>query len=167
VATKVPALGIVNAWLERIDSRPTAFLYHQSNEITLSVPATAESVVTVAAVNSQFPLATCPNSSYGLTRDDRKKPDLAAPGTGIVAAQSRSVGSVVAKSGTSMAAPHVSGAIALALSYRAKQAARPWLTANQVRLALNQRTVDYNGFHSAATGYGLLDAHAFFQEFYP
>jgi hypothetical protein len=58
-------------------------------------------------------------SSAGPTADGRKKPNLLAPGVGITAARSaaadtpRSNGELTIKSGTSMAAPQVTGAIAL------------------------------------------------------
>lgn len=57
-------------------------------------------------------------SSAGPTVDGRKKPNLLAPGVGILAARSsdgkslRSLGDLTSKTGTSMAAPHVTGAIA-------------------------------------------------------
>lgn len=161
-AGRVVSEGTINAWFERLNDRPTEFLNHQSNEITLSVPGTAESVITVAAVNSALPLVVHPRSSYGLTRDHRKKPELCAPGTELLAARSQTTNGVVAMSGTSMAAPHVSGAVALALSDRAKQPGKRWLTANQVRAALTQTTQNFDGFHSEAMGYGLLDVEAFF-----
>ena len=73
-------------------------------------------------------------SSVGPTRDGRAKPDLVAPGMAVLAARaepeagSRSRGLLMRKSGTSMAAPHVTGAVALCL-----QAGGHRLGAKQIR----------------------------------
>src|SRR5205085_845039 len=59
----------------------------------------------------QMPLSSF--SSSGPTRDGRNKPEVSAPGHNVMAARSRTGTGVVRKSGTSMAAPAVTGLIAL------------------------------------------------------
>ena len=60
------------------------------------------------------------------------KPDISAPGQNIFAAQAGSPTGYVSKSGTSMAAPHVAGALALAIQ------ARPAITAGNAKELLMQ-----------------------------
>jgi subtilisin family serine protease len=96
------------------------------------------------------------SSSQGPTRDDRQKPDIAAPGTDIVAANGFGDPEEpwVAMSGTSMASPYVAGVIGLML------AANPRLTAAQCTGIL-QRTsrplpgADYTWRNDA--GFGQID----------
>ncbi|MFY1704955.1 S8 family serine peptidase [Micromonospora sp. WMMA1923] len=86
---------------------------------TVGSPGSADAALTVGAVDRDGSLA--PFSSRGArVGDDAVKPDLTAPGVGIVAAKAAEgqmgvpVGEqYVAESGTSMAAPHVAGAAAL------------------------------------------------------
>jgi subtilisin family serine protease len=74
-------------------------------------------------------------SSQGPTRDDRQKPDVAAPGTDIAAANgfAPEAGRWIRMTGTSMASPYVAGVIGLML------AANRELTAAQC-LGILQRT---------------------------
>jgi len=138
--------------------------------MTLSIPGTADTVVSVAATNTSTPLRLQARSSLGPTRKDGPKPDLSAPGDGITAARSNSVdhAAVVPLSGTSMAAPHVTGALALVLSARhKKEKADPNKRQfNAVNLAgmLKRSAMNYNKLHNKAYGYGSLNAAAFFAE---
>ena len=136
--------------------------------MTLTVPGTAHSVISVGSVgvsvsalgNRQFKVAV--DSSYGPTRDGRSKPDLAAPGEDITAAQGNTLNGSISYSGTSMAAPHVTGAIALLLSYWEKQQrSRPGckpLNAAQIRAAICELAQNYGGQWDPGMGFGVLDA---------
>ena len=82
-------------------------------QLITSAPASANRAISVAATQHVADtIATF--SSRGPRRGDAGlKPDLAAPGTGIVSAKTGSGSERVSSSGTSMAAPHVTGLMAL------------------------------------------------------
>jgi subtilisin family serine protease len=157
--------GRLHAWIERDATgryqsrfpRTQASSRYTTNTICNSFRAIA-----VGAYD-----ATRPNrpptrfSSRGPTADGRQKPELAAPGYRVLAARStprdgwRGEPRLIAKSGTSMAAPWVSGTVALMLSV----SARP-LTIHEIRRALIG-TADPHGGPSGRTstqlGYGYLN----------
>lgn len=98
-------------------------------------------------------------SSSGPTRDGRQKPELVAPGVRIVAAASapgegEERGLLTSKSGTSMAAPHVAGTIALMM----EAAGRP-LTIAETRGLLIGHTDDVSVPEEVRVrmGYGYLN----------
>ncbi len=156
-ADTVQVADDVHAWIER-DSGPTnRFVTHASEEMTLSVPGTARSVITVGAIDAVCPVRVGSFSSFGPTRDGKEdRPDLCAPGVRVSAAQSGSRHGVRTADGTSMAAPHVAGAVALVLS-RAVERGAPWPTASQVRGLLRRNTKFGNAYWDRGQGYGVLD----------
>ncbi|MEM9205684.1 MAG: S8 family serine peptidase [Pseudomonadota bacterium] len=155
----------VNIWVERHNSRALKF-DDQEQDMTLSIPGTANTVITVGACNTSEPLRLNRSSSYGRTRDRRAKPEVCAPGHGIKAAHANrsDLSAVVSMPGTSMAAPHVAGALALVLSARAKEAGARQFNARQLQKAVLKTTRNFSHVHHPGFGYGVLDAKALFED---
>ena len=84
--------------------------------ISITDPGNADAVITVGSTHRQMPhnYGVSYFSSRGPTGDGRTKPDLVAPGERIDSAALN--GYFETMDGTSMAAPHVSGAAALLMS---------------------------------------------------
>jgi subtilisin family serine protease len=105
--------------------------------MTINDPGNAALAITVGATHRDMPhtYGVSYFSSKGPTGDGRQKPDLVAPGERITSAAAgrqlqklglkRGEPVYVEDSGTSMAAPHVSGAIASFLSIRKEFVGRP------------------------------------------
>jgi subtilisin family serine protease len=160
----VTASGPVHAWIARGGGTPSEFEDFINQDVTLTIPATSQSVITVGAVEASPTAFLGDFSSRGPTRDGRDKPDVVAPGVDVHAAKGGSSNGWRADSGTSMAAPHVAGAVALVLS-RAVECGRPWPVANQIRSALTQKTKNYNGHFDPGQGYGIVDVAALLAAF--
>ncbi len=104
-------------------------------DLTINDPGNAELAITVGSTHRERPhtYGVSYFSSKGPTGDGRMKPDLVAPGERIVscAAPGKAPAGTdwrvayVEDSGTSMAAPHVSGAVAAFLSVRPEFIGRP------------------------------------------
>jgi len=108
--------------------------------MTINDPGNAERAITVGSTHRDSPhtYGVSYFSSKGPTGDGRRKPDLVAPGERITSCAAGgnlaavvpgppdpSTAVYVEDSGTSMAAPHVSGAIAALLSVRREFIGRP------------------------------------------
>ncbi len=107
------------------------------------VPANVATAIAVSALGPVDEVASFSNRGV--------KVELAAPGVDIFSLQSGS-GGYVTKSGTSMAAPHVSGAAALIL------AKHPAYTQEQVRQALRFSATDLGPLgRDSSFGYGLVN----------
>ncbi|MFJ6572723.1 S8 family serine peptidase [Streptomyces sp. NPDC091292] len=127
---------------------------------TVGSPGAAEAALTVGAVDRDDSLASF--SSRGPRYGDRAvKPDVTAPGVGIVAA--RAAGTTmgdpvdeyyVAASGTSMATPHVAGAAALLAQ------AHPTWDAQRIKDALISSANTVQGQQPTEQGGGRIDVAA-------
>jgi subtilisin family serine protease len=158
--------GRFDAWIER-DSRAhlSQFVDEDFDPVrTISLPGTVRYGIAVANCDHRAqPPVIATSSGRGTTRDGRLKPEIAAPGTDIVSSCSmggrRSSGGTVlpvrvSMSGTSMAAPHVAGGVALLLQKN------PQLSATQIRailIASATRDPGSDDFRNDF-GYGIIHA---------
>lgn len=121
--------------------------------MSISDPGNAASVITVGATHAIEPhrYGVSWFSGRGPTGDGRSKPDLVAPGERISAPR-RDTGVATEDTGTSFAAPHVSGAAALLIARNAELAGQP----ARVKAILTATATDL-GRERAFQGAGLLD----------
>ncbi len=107
-------------------------------EVTLTIPSTAQNVISVGAYNSRT-LSYADFSGRGYTRINRiVKPELVAPGVNIMSAAVG--GGYTARTGTSMAAPFVTGSGALLMEWGIIKGNDPYLYGDDCDIiGLNQR----------------------------
>lgn len=151
-----------HAWIERDDYKTgwQSSFSQQDDDRTHTVGSIScgKHTLVVGSYDATVPgRDISPFSSEGPTRDGRQKPEVSAPGHGIVAARSLSQGTI-RMSGTSMASPHIAGLVALLM-----QAAGQQLTIQQIRDAIinsaRHSPPPGNGWNSRY-GRGRIDATA-------
>lgn len=123
--------------------------------MSISDPANADGCIAVGSVHKGSPhkYGVSYFSSKGPTADGRNKPDLVAPGEKIIScAHDTSKYQYIERSGTSMAAPHVSGAIAAFLSVHKDYIGDP----DEVKRIFTNSATDL-GRHISFQGHGMLD----------
>lgn len=140
---------------------------------TLAPPANAKNHITVGAMNSNDDSVTS-FTSWGPSDDGRMKPDISAPGSqngshagtdddGVTSCSSSTTNTGYStKSGTSMAAPTVTGIVALMLEdFRNQFSGEPDPSGATVKILLAHTAVDLgNTGPDYKTGYGSVRAPA-------
>lgn len=120
--------------------------------VSITDPGNAEAVITVGATHRMEPYTYGISyfSSRGPTGDGRIKPDLVAPGEKIYAPTLNDEATRL--DGTSMAAPHVSGAAAMLMARHSELIGRP----ERIKQILCSSASDL-GRERYFQGYGLVD----------
>ena len=123
--------GNYHVWIERDRGSSRNQSRLSKKDVTLDYTTgsicNGTKTIAVGAFDSINQNELAPFSSCGETRDGRQKPDCLAPGVQILAARSTPkyskipISGIVEKSGTSMAAPHVTGTLSLVFEAASKK----------------------------------------------
>ncbi len=131
----LPSYGILNTSTRFLQSTP---------EVTLTIPSTADRVISVAAYDA-FYESYADFSGRGNVYGGRfAKPDLAAPGVDI--STTASGGGYESVTGTSFAAPFVTGTSALLMQWGIKLGNDPYLYGEKVKASLIRGARHLSGF---------------------
>ncbi|MCI5504165.1 MAG: S8 family serine peptidase [Eubacterium sp.] len=126
--------GRANLWLpsREATNSATGFL-NPSTELTLTIPSTAENVISVSGYDSTTDVFA-PFSGSGFSNSRNTKPDLTAPAVNILSTAPG--GGYSIRSGTSMAAPFVTGASSLLMQYGIVLEKDPFLYGEKIKALL-------------------------------
>lgn len=150
-------MGNVDLWLPVAErtNRTTAFL-RPAPTTTLTIPSTAERVITVSAYNGATGRFAA-FSGQGFTRNGMMKPDLCAPGVDVLTTSPG--GGYTRYSGTSFAAPFVTGGAALLMEWGIVRGNDPFLYGEKLKAYLIRGARRLPGFAewpNPQVGYGAL-----------
>lgn len=144
----LPSAGILN---------PSTRFLRATPDTTLTIPSAAAKVITVGAYNSAYN-AYADFSGRGFTRrTNQVKPDLVAPGVGIMAPASG--GGYQSVTGTSFAAPVVTGSVALMMQWGIVDGRDPFLYGEKVKAYLHRgagRLPGFREYPNPMVGWGTL-----------
>lgn len=152
--------GLYELWLpsEAVLNRGTGFLY-PTDTTTLTIPSTASRVISVGAYNG-LTFSYADFSGRGPLRRGGGiviKPDLVAPGVNITTVAAG--GGYAEVSGTSFAAPFVTGGAALLMEWGVVKGNDPYLYGEKVKAYLRRGARELPGFTeypNPQVGYGAL-----------
>lgn len=152
VSSGVVVVAAAGNYGHRRYATPEGTTVEAYNTVSIVDPGNADSVITVGATHRNRPhtYGVSYFSSRGPTGDGRVKPDLVAPGEKITAPVREDAMGI--KDGTSMAAPHVSGAAALLMARHQELVGNP----TEVKRILCKTATDL-GRERYFQGHGMLD----------
>lgn len=149
--------GNFDMWLPAGGAKnPATRFLLPSEYTTLTIPSTAERVVSVGAYDA-YTDSYAPFSGRGYTRNMDIKPDIVAPGVNINSCAPG--GGYAIRSGTSMATPFVTGSMALMMQWGIIEGNDPYLYGEKIRAYLinGARHLRVEGIYPNRTlGFGAL-----------
>ena len=149
--------GEYQMWLPvSAGSNPETRFLEPDKVFTLTIPSTARNVISVGAYDVRYQ-AYADFSGRGDQKFCVDKPDLVAPGVGILAAAVGGGESV--RSGTSMATPFVTGSAALLMEWGIVRENDPYLYGERMKGYLHKgarRLQGYDRYPNDEIGYGRL-----------
>ncbi|MCL2698136.1 MAG: S8 family serine peptidase [Oscillospiraceae bacterium] len=149
--------GEFHIWLPTVEEvgTDTAFSTPDPN-LTLTLPSTCVNVISVGGYNSMVGNYACFSGRGYTFRNVYVKPDLVAPAVNVLS--TRTGGGYDAFTGTSMAAPFVTGAAALMMEWGIIRGNDPFLYGQRVKAFLQKNTAKIYGqsYPNRIWGYGAL-----------
>jgi len=149
--------GRFNVWLPTVEdvSQNTTFLNPDIN-MTLTIPSTARSVISVGGYNSIIDIAAIFSGRGADCPCAPMKPDLVAPAVNIVTPKAG--GGYDSNTGTSMAAPFVTGSAALMMEWGIVRQNDPFLFNQRIKafLCRGARRKEPLTYPNNQWGYGAL-----------
>lgn len=147
-----------------VRSESTGF-YRSTPDVTLTIPSTASKVVTVGAYDSTYDAYADfsgrgyadPERTIGVVAAGFAKPDIVAPGVGVLAPDI--YGGYTPVTGTSFATPIASGSAALLMEWGIVRGNDPFLYGEKVKAYLRKGARPLRGVNSypdARVGWGKL-----------
>ena len=139
--------------------------FQSTPEVTLTIPSTAAKIITVGAYNSTYNAYADfsgrgyadPDRTLGVVTAGLAKPDLVAPGVGVLAPDI--YGGYLPVTGTSFATPIVSGSAALLMEWGIVRGNDPFLYGEKVKAYLRRGAQPLRGeisYPNARVGWGKL-----------
>ncbi len=149
--------GIVDLWFPTVESvgKETGFL-NPEPDTTLTLPSTARNVITVGAYRTDTG-SLAAFSGRGYTADGRIKPTLVAPGVNVMTTVPD--GRYGRKTGTSIAAPFVTGSAALLMEWGIVRGNDPYLYGEKLKAYFirgAKKLPEQTMVPDPAAGYGSL-----------
>lgn len=149
--------GRLQFWLpsKEATNSATGFL-SPSSDMTFTIPSTASSVISVSGYDSSLNVFA-PFSGQGFSNNRHTKPDLCAPAVNILSTAPG--GGYTIRTGTSMAAPFVTGAAALLMQHGIVNGNDPFLYGEKTKAYLwkSARPLPaFSEYPNEKTGWGAL-----------